>query len=138
MRGKVLTQNLIQNSIQKISKYYVNKGFYNVQVGYVTNIDSSVVNGKNLIFNIHIQNPKVNHNLFDLIICPEHDNLDLENCISTMLALHNIKFKKDGTYIFRVSVRCVIRYAKLQPIKQKYLMVFMMNQNSYPVEINTY
>lgn len=30
----------------------------------------------------------------------------------------DIKFKKDGTYIFRVSVRCVIRYAKLQPIKQ--------------------
>ncbi len=53
MRGKVLTQNLIQNSLQKISKYYVNKGFYNVQVGYVTNIDSSVVNGKNLIFNIN-------------------------------------------------------------------------------------
>ena len=50
---------------------------------------------KNLIFNIHIQNPKVNHNLFDLIICPEHDNLDLENCISTLLALHNIKFKKN-------------------------------------------
>ena len=53
MRGKVLTQNLIQNSLHKISKYYVNKGFYNVQVGYVTNIDSSVVNGKNLIFNIN-------------------------------------------------------------------------------------
>ena len=50
---------------------------------------------KKLIFNIHIQNPKVNHNLFDLIICPEHDNLNLENCISTMLALHNIKFKKN-------------------------------------------
>ena len=53
MRGKVLTQNLIHNSLQKISKYYVNKGFYNVQVGYVTNIDSSVVNGKNLVFNIN-------------------------------------------------------------------------------------
>ncbi len=50
---------------------------------------------KNLVFNIHIQNPKVNHNLFDLIICPEHDNLDLENCISTVLALHNIKFKRN-------------------------------------------
>ncbi len=50
---------------------------------------------KNLIFNIHIQNPKVNHSLFDLIICPEHDNLYLENCISTLLAIHNIKFKKN-------------------------------------------
>ena len=50
---------------------------------------------KDLIFNIHIQNPKVSHDLFDLIICPEHDNLDLKNCISTLLALHNIKFKKN-------------------------------------------
>ncbi len=50
---------------------------------------------KKFVFNIHIQNPKVNHNLFDLIICPEHDNLDLENCISTLLALHNIEFKKN-------------------------------------------
>ena len=51
---------------------------------------------KNLIFNIHIQNPKVNNNLFDLIVCPEHDNLDSENCISTLLAIHNIKFNKNA------------------------------------------
>ena len=51
---------------------------------------------KKFIFNIHIQNPKVNHNLFDLIICPEHDNLDSENCISTLLAIHNIKFNKNA------------------------------------------
>ncbi len=48
-----------------------------------------------LIFNIHIQDPKVNYKLFDLIICPEHDNLNLDNCISTLLAIHNIKFKKN-------------------------------------------
>lgn len=53
MRGKVLTQNLIESSLQKIKKYYKNKGFYNVQVGYITNIDSAVVNGKNLIFQIN-------------------------------------------------------------------------------------
>ncbi len=51
---------------------------------------------KKFIFNIHIQNPKVNHSLFDLIICPEHDNLHLDNCISTLLAIHNIKFKKNA------------------------------------------
>ncbi len=51
---------------------------------------------KKFIFNIHIQNPKVNHNLFDLIVCPEHDNLDSENCISTLLAIHNIKFNKNA------------------------------------------
>ena len=51
---------------------------------------------KKFIFNIHIQNPKVNNNLFDLIVCPEHDNLDSENCISTLLAIHNIKFNKNA------------------------------------------
>ncbi len=50
---------------------------------------------KDLIFNIHIQNPKINHKFFDLIVCPEHDNLNYENCISTLLAIHNIKFKKN-------------------------------------------
>ncbi len=50
---------------------------------------------KDLIFNIHIQDPKINHKFFDLIICPEHDNLNFDNCISTLLAIHNIKFKKN-------------------------------------------
>ena len=50
---------------------------------------------KDLIFNIHIQDPKTNHKFFDLIICPEHDNLNFDNCISTLLAIHNIKFKKN-------------------------------------------
>jgi mitochondrial fission protein ELM1 len=49
---------------------------------------------KNLLFNIHIQDPKTQHNLFDLIICPEHDNLNKSNSISTLLALHNINFNK--------------------------------------------
>ena len=50
---------------------------------------------KDLIFNIHIQDPKIDHKFFDLIVCPEHDNLNFDNCISTLLAIHNIKFKKN-------------------------------------------
>ena len=50
---------------------------------------------KNLVFNIHIQDPKSNHDLFDLIISPEHDQLKKPNNISTLLALHNINFEKD-------------------------------------------
>lgn len=50
---------------------------------------------KPFVFNIHIQNPKTHFELFDLIICPEHDNLFKPNTISTLLALHNIKFTKD-------------------------------------------
>ncbi len=47
---------------------------------------------KSLVFNIHIQDPKSNHNFFDLIISPEHDQLKKPNNISTLLALHNINF----------------------------------------------
>ena len=47
---------------------------------------------KDLVFNIHIQDPKSNHNFFDLIISPEHDQLKKPNNISTLLALHNISF----------------------------------------------
>ena len=47
---------------------------------------------KELVFNIHIQDPKTNYNFFDLIISPEHDQLKKPNNISTLLALHNINF----------------------------------------------
>ena len=43
---------------------------------------------KNEIFNIHIQDPKVNLKNFDAIVCPEHDNLIGENVINTKGAIH--------------------------------------------------
>jgi outer membrane protein insertion porin family len=52
MRGKILTQNIIINSINLIKTYYINKGFLNVSVGYLTTIDTTAVNSENLIFNI--------------------------------------------------------------------------------------
>lgn len=52
MRGRVLTQNLINNSLNKIKGYYINKGFYNVKVGYVTSTDTLAKNSEKLIFNI--------------------------------------------------------------------------------------
>ena len=46
-------------------------------------------NNKNL-FNIHIQNPKVNFSNFDLIVAPEHDKITGSNVLSTFGALHYI------------------------------------------------
>ena len=46
-------------------------------------------NNKNL-FNIHIQNPKVNFSNFDLIVAPEHDQIKGNNVLSTLGALHYI------------------------------------------------
>ena len=53
MRGKILTQNLINNSTNLIKTYYINKGFLNVSVGYLTRVDSATANSENLIFNIN-------------------------------------------------------------------------------------
>jgi mitochondrial fission protein ELM1 len=46
-------------------------------------------NNKNL-FNIHIQNPKINFSSFDLIVAPEHDQIKGNNVLSTFGALHYI------------------------------------------------
>ena len=40
------------------------------------------------IFNIHIQDPKVSFSNFDLIICPEHDNLRGDNVVQTKGEIH--------------------------------------------------
>ena len=52
---------------------------------------------KNDIFNIHIQNPKVSIKNFDLIICPEHDELEGENVIRTKGAIHYLTNKDIDT-----------------------------------------
>ena len=57
---------------------------------------------KKEIFNIHIQDPKVNLNNFDSIICPEHDNLHGDNVIKTKGAIHyltNNEIQKNINYL---------------------------------------
>ena len=40
------------------------------------------------VFNIHIQDPKINFNYFDFIVAPEHDGINGSNVITTKGALH--------------------------------------------------
>ena len=57
---------------------------------------------KDRVFNIHIQDPKVPITKFDLIVCPEHDNLQGENVIKTVGAVHyltNSEIQKNREYI---------------------------------------
>ena len=57
---------------------------------------------KNQTFNIHIQDPKVNLENFDAIICPEHDNLHGDNVVTTKGAIHyltNNEIKKNIDYL---------------------------------------
>ena len=48
----------------------------------------------NQIFNIHIQDPKVSFEHFDLIVSPDHDNLKGENIINTIGAIHYLNKKE--------------------------------------------
>ena len=57
---------------------------------------------KEKIFTIHIQDPKVSLDKFDLIICPEHDNLTGNNVIKTTGAIHYLSEKeisKENNYL---------------------------------------
>ena len=43
------------------------------------------------VFNIHIQDPKINFNHFDFIVAPEHDGINGSNVITTKGAIHYLK-----------------------------------------------
>ena len=45
-------------------------------------------NSKKKIINIHIQNPKIAIKHFDFVVCPEHDDLEGPNVLSTKGAIH--------------------------------------------------
>tara|TARA_B100000886_G_scaffold173552_1_gene118744 strand:+ start:1125 stop:2075 length:951 start_codon:yes stop_codon:yes gene_type:complete len=49
---------------------------------------------KDKVFTIHIQDPKVSIEKFDLIVCPEHDNLEGGNVIKTTGAIHYLSEKE--------------------------------------------
>ncbi len=95
MRGKVLSQNLINNSVNKIKKYYVNKGFYKINVNYLTTIDTSTTNTQNLIFNIN-KGEKVK--IKDIIIKGRNKKLNIKkqflNRKDSIYAISNYAIKK--------------------------------------------
>ena len=54
------------------------------------------------IFNIHIQDPKVSLDHFDMVICPEHDDLHGKNVLKTIGAVHyltNREIKNHHNYL---------------------------------------
>ena len=51
-------------------------------------------NSKKKVFNIHIQDPKVSLDNFDVVVAPEHDNLSGNNVISTKGAIHYLSIQE--------------------------------------------
>jgi len=71
----------------------------------------------NEIFNIHIQDPKISFNYFDLIVSPEHDNLKGENIINTTGAIHYLTKKEINDYS---------KYLGIEKDKRKELVAFII------------
>ena len=77
---------------------------------------------KNEIFNIHIQDPKVDLKNFDTIVCPDHDNLIGENVIKTKGAIH---------YLTNQEINKNIHYLKPNHGKKKIVTFILGGPNKY-------
>ena len=71
----------------------------------------------NQIFNIHIQDPKVSFEHFDLIVSPEHDRLKGENIINTTGAIH---------YLTKKDINDNSKYLGIEKDKRKELVAFII------------
>ena len=71
----------------------------------------------NQIFNIHIQDPKVSFQHFDLIVSPEHDSLKGENIINTTGAIH---------YLTKKEINDNSKYLGIEKDKRKELVAFII------------
>ena len=71
----------------------------------------------NQIFNIHIQDPKVSFQHFDLIVSPEHDRLKGENIINTTGAIH---------YLTKKEINYNSNYLGIEKDKRKELVAFII------------
>ena len=71
----------------------------------------------NQIFNIHIQDPKVSFEHFDLIVSPEHDRLTGENIINTTGAIH---------YLTKKEINDNSKYLGIEKDKRKELVAFII------------
>ncbi len=76
----------------------------------------------NEIFNIHIQDPKVSFEHFDLIISPEHDNIKGENILSTRGSIH---------YLTKKEIVENSKYLQLDKGKKKIVSFIIGGPNKY-------
>ena len=94
-RGKILTQNLIKNSINKIKKFYTDKGFLKIDVKHKIVEDTLTLNSSILIFEIN-KNKKVK--IRDIVIKGRkqivNKNKSIINNKDTVYALSNYRLKK--------------------------------------------
>ena len=98
---------------------------------------------KKKIYNIHIQDPKINFNFFDFIIAPEHDEISGSNVISTKGAIHYLSnseiadnseylktlIKKDNRKIFSLILGGPTKYYEYSELNMKNIFDTLLNLN---------
>ena len=77
---------------------------------------------QNKIFNIHIQDPKVSLNNFDLVVCPEHDELYGDNVVTTIGAIH---------YLTQKEIEKNKKYIKIDKENKKIVSFILGGPNKY-------
>jgi len=94
-----------------------------ISCGRKSVIPSIIIKKKNKkIFTIHIQNPKVRFNNFDLIVAPEHDELKGENIITSKGAIH---------YITRLEIEKARSYLLDKIQNEKIVSLILGGPNKY-------
>jgi len=95
MRGKILTKNLIKNSINKIEQFYIDKGFLNISVNHYLSNDSLTTNSSILILEID-KSEKIK--IKDIVVYGRKEivnkNKTFFNNKDTIYAISNKKLKK--------------------------------------------
>jgi len=76
----------------------------------------------NEIFNIHIQDPKVSFEHFDLIISPEHDNIKGDNVVTTRGSIH---------YLTKKEIQENSKYLQLDKEKKQIVAFIIGGPNKY-------
>ncbi|MDA7715589.1 mitochondrial fission ELM1 family protein [Pelagibacteraceae bacterium] len=112
-----ISENLIKDKFVCDSKIIISCGRKSV----IPSIALKKRLGKE-IFTIHIQNPKVSLNHFDLIISPEHDNMKGDNVISTTGAIH---------YLTKKEIKENSNYLGLEEEKKKLVAFIIGGPNKY-------
>ena len=94
-----------------------------ISCGRKSIVPSIILKKKNpKIFTIHIQDPKVNHKNFDIIIAPEHDNLSGKNIHISKGAIH---------YITEVEINQAKSYLEDKIKSKKIVSLILGGPNKY-------
>ena len=112
-----ISENLVQDKFVCDSKIIISCGRKSV----IPSIALKKRLGKE-IFTIHVQNPKVSFEHFDLIISPEHDNIKGKNIIETTGAIH---------YLTKKEIKENSNYLGLNKEKKKLVAFIIGGPNKY-------